>query len=163
MSKTASRKPRPEGREADFGIALALGFTAFATELRASLEADGYSDLHRWFGYVARNLEAAPLTLTDLARLLEMTSPGALKIVQQMEAEGYLERSPDLEDGRAKRLQLTRRGHAALAAARRFHERFERELVSRLGTRKVQAFREVLGEIVARHEAEGGRVPLRPM
>lgn len=152
------------GEQTDLGILLALAFAAFATELRASLAADGYEDLHRSFGYVARNLAEAPLTLTELAERLGITSPGALKIVQQMEDAGYLERVPDPSDARAKRLRLTRRGRAALAAARSFHARFERDLVEHMGSRKVQALRDVLGDIIERHEAEGGvPVALRPM
>lgn len=166
MSRRTTRKvpPELESREADLGITLALAFAAFATELRASLAGEGYDDLHRSFGYVARNLDEAPLTLSGLAARLGITSPGALKIVQQMEDAGYLERAPDPADGRAKHLRLTKRGRAALAAARSFHARFERDLVERLGARKVQALREVLGDIVARHEAEGrAPVALRPM
>ncbi len=164
IAHTALRGQGAADEEDDLGILLALAFSAFATELRASLAAQGYDDLHRSFGYVARNLAASPLTLSELADRLGITSPGALKIVQQMEDTGYLERVPDPTDARAKHLRLTRRGRAALAAARGFHERFERELADRLGARKVQALREVLGDIVARHEAVGGApVALRPM
>jgi DNA-binding MarR family transcriptional regulator len=147
----------------DLGILLALAFSVFATELRGDVAEAGYDDLHRSFGYVARNIVDAPLTLTELASRLGITSPGALKIVQQMEDTGCLERIPDPADARAKRLRLTKRGRAALAAARAFHARFEADLVERHGARKVQAVREVLGEIVARHDT--GRTPLalRPM
>ena len=152
------------GDEPDLGILLALAFSAFATELRASMAAAGYDDLHRSFGYVARNLAETPLTLSELAQRLDITSPGALKIVQHMEDAGYLERVPDPADARAKHLRLTRRGRSALAAAREFHARFERELAERFGSKKLQALREVLGDMVARHESEGGApVALRPM
>lgn len=168
MVKHIAREPAEgqaiPGEETDLGILLALAFASFATELRASLAAAGYDDLHRSFGYVARNLAETPLTLTELAERLGITSPGALKIVQQMEDTGYLERIPDPDDARAKRLRLTRRGRAALTAARSFHARFERDLAERLGARKVQALRDVLADVVARHEAEGGApVALRPM
>ena len=151
------------GEAPDLGILLALAFSAFATELRESLASSGYDDLHRSFGYVARNIAEAPLTLTELADRLGITSPGALKIVEQMAAQGQLERIPDPNDARAKRLRLTRKGRAALAAARAFHHRFERDLIERHGLEKVQALRELLGDFVARHEAEGAPLALRPM
>jgi DNA-binding MarR family transcriptional regulator len=149
--------------ETDLGILMALAFAAFSNELRAAVTAAGYDDLHRSFGYVARNLAAGPLTLTELAKRLEITSPGALKIVQQMEETGHLERVPDPDDARAKRLRLTRHGRAALAAARAFHKRFEEDLIERHGERKVAALREVLGALVERHVADGTPLVLRPM
>ena len=167
MVKHIAREPargQAPGEEPDLGILLALAFSAFATELRTSMAAAGYDDLHRSFGYVARNLAERPLTLSELAQRLDITSPGALKIVQQMEDAGYLERLPDPADARAKHLRLTRRGRSALAAAREFHARFERDLEARFGSKKVQALREVMGDIVARHESDGGApVALRPM
>jgi len=124
----------------------------------------GSEDLHRSFGQVARNLAEAPLTLTELADRLGTSSPGALTIVQQMADAGQLERLFDPDDARANHLRLTRRGRAALAAARAFHARFERELASRLGPRKLQALRDVLADVVDHHEAGGGaQVALRPM
>jgi len=45
---------------ADFGIVLALAYTAFVDEMRAELAAGGHDGLHRSFGYVARALDEAP-------------------------------------------------------------------------------------------------------
>jgi DNA-binding MarR family transcriptional regulator len=163
IERAASNRQVPASRDTDLGILLALAYSAFVAELRESLVKSGYDDLSPSFGYVARNLADAPLTLTELADRLGITSPGALKIVQQMEGSGHLERIPDPTDARAKRLRLTRRGRAALAAARAFHERFERDLSERVGTTKAHALREVLGEIVTRHEAQWAPIALRPM
>lgn len=147
----------------DLGILVALAFSAFVSDLRASLAEQGYADVHRSFGYVARNIGDHSLTLSELADRLDITSPGALKIVQQMEETGYVERTADPDDARAKRIRLTKRGRAALAAARAFHRRFEDDLVARHGGRKVQALREILGALVSEHTASGSEVALRPM
>ena len=145
------------------GILLALAYSAFVMELRESLARAGYDDLHASFGYVARNLVDEPLTVTGLAERLGVTAPGALKIVRQMEERGYLESAPDADDARAKRLCLTPRGRAALAAARAFHHRFERDLGVRFGRGKAATLRRVLEEIVRRQEVEGAPLALRPM
>ncbi len=149
--------------EPDLGILLALAYGAFSEELRADLAKAGYADLHRSFGYVARNLAEGELTLTELADRLGMTSPGALKIVQSIEDGGYIERLSDPNDGRARRLRLTRKGRAALAAARDFHGRYERKLVERHGSKAVRDLRVVLAAMVARHESRGAPLFLRPM
>lgn len=151
-------------RDADLGILVALAFSAFVADLRAAVRAQGFDDLHPSFGYVARNLAEAPLTVSGLAERMDITSPGALKIVKQMEDTGYVERSADPDDARAKRMRLTRRGRAALAAARAFHARFEEELVARHGAAAVRSLRKILGDVVARHEAAGGSpLAVRPV
>jgi DNA-binding MarR family transcriptional regulator len=147
----------------DFGILLARAYIGFVEALRSELAAEGYDDLHGSFGYVARALAEEPLTLRDLAVRLGITSQGALKIVDDMEAHGYLERRADPSDGRAKRLGLTKRGERALAAARAIHRRFERALADRFGKRKVAIGRAMLEEVVASGERDGKGAALRPI
>jgi DNA-binding MarR family transcriptional regulator len=147
----------------DLGILFGLAFAAFSRELRASLEEDGWK-LHNSFGYVARNLAAGPLSLTELAKRLDITGPGALKIVQSMEDAGHLERVPDANDARSKLLQLTKEGRSALQAARAFHQKFERELIKDHGEKKVAALRELLTDIVLEHEQrEDSTLFVRPV
>ena len=147
----------------DFGIVLALAYSAFVDEMRADLAASGHDNLHRSFGYVARVLGEGSLTLRELAERLAISSPGALKIVNEMEREGHLERLADEADGRAKQLRLTRRGKTALAAAREFHDRFEARLVARVGARKAVHCREVLEAIILERTLAGAPPALRPM
>src|SRR3954470_18998890 len=116
----------------DFGILLGLSYQAFVAELRAALEAEGFTDMGPSYGYVFRALGAEDLHLRALAGRLGMTDQGAAKIIDEMEGRGYVERHPDREDGRIKRLRLGRRGRAALAAAHKFHVGYERRLAQRL-------------------------------
>jgi DNA-binding MarR family transcriptional regulator len=114
--------------ETDIGILLGLAYGAFVDEMHADLAGRGFADLGRSYGYVFRVLGDGDRSLSELAGLLGMTLPGAGKIVDEMEARGYLERRPDASDRRVKRLRLSARGRAALTAARAFHRRFERRL-----------------------------------
>ena len=145
----------------DFGILLGLSYQTFVDELRAVLEAQGFTDLGPSYGYVFRALGAEALHLRALAARLGMTDQGAAKIVDEMEARGYLERKPHPEDGRIKRLRLARRGRAALAAARRFHAAYERRVAQRLGTHELAVVRRFLEAIAARGDAAEAR--LRPL
>jgi DNA-binding MarR family transcriptional regulator len=149
--ETSEAKKQEPRQEMDLGILMGLAFAAFSNELRASLARDGWA-LHNSFGYVARNLATQPLSLTELAKRIGITGPGALKIVQSMEDAGHLERVPDPNDARSKLLQLTKEGKTALQAARSFHQKFERELIKLHGERKVAALRELLTDIVLEHE-----------
>jgi DNA-binding MarR family transcriptional regulator len=134
----------------DLGILLGLSFQAFSDELKAELRDEGFDDLGGSYGYVFRALSVEPLQLNELAQRLGMTAQGASKIVSEMEARKYVERRPDPEDGRAKRLRLAARGRAALGCARKFHAAYERRLRAELGDRNVSVMRRVLEAMVAR-------------
>jgi DNA-binding MarR family transcriptional regulator len=85
------------------------------------------------------------------------------KTVTEMVERGYVERRPDPTDSRVKRLLLAPRGRAALAAARRFHATFERQLEGDVGPTAARQLRRVLQAIVERGPAdEGARARLRP-
>jgi DNA-binding MarR family transcriptional regulator len=107
---------------------------------------------------VFRALDAEPLSLRELAERLEMTSAGAMKIVDEMEERGYVERVPDAEDARVKRLRLAARGKKALSAARRFHASFERDL----GAAHAKQLRSILSSI-AEHDPTARAPVLKPM
>lgn len=143
----------------DFGVLLNVAFNTFKSALEDDLAAAGFADVGPSFGYVFRLLSEEPCSLSELARHLHMTSPGALKLVDDMVAKGYVARTADATDRRVKRLGLTRRGRAALQRARDFHARCEQDLVDRLGARRMAATREVLGALAA---TGGGARSLRP-
>lgn len=133
----------------DFGILLNLAFNRFKDELNASLATAGYDDIGPSFGYVFRLLADGSRSLTEVAAHLQMTAPGALKVVEDMVAKGYVSRSADAQDKRVKQLALTARGKAALKLARQFHDRFEKGLAKRLGEPSLLATRSVLESIAA--------------
>ena len=128
----------------DFGILLHLAYEGFRKELHAHLARRGFDDLGNSFGVVFRLLDAGEMSLRELAGRLGITPQGALKVVNDMVAKGYVQRSDDPGDARVKPLGLTRRGRAALAEARKFHARFERDLGRRIGPRRVAALRDAL-------------------
>lgn len=148
--------------ETDFGILLNLAFGAFKDQLHRHLARAGFDDVGPSFGYVFRLLAESPLSLREVADRLEITPQGALKVVNEMVAKGYVERRDDAADGRVKRLSLTPRAARALGEARRFHRQFERDLAARIGVSQARATRAALADIVARHEFSGTR-GLRPV
>ena len=125
---------------------LVVGATRLVTErLNAAVARAGIADMRAPFGFVIRALAEAPLELTALAERLGVTKQAAIKVVDEMEARGFLTREPHPTDRRAKRLTLTARGVAVRAAALAESHRMERELRAALGDADVDAFRRVLG------------------
>jgi DNA-binding MarR family transcriptional regulator len=134
---SASGKP-------DFGILLILADQEFVRELRASMAAQGFDEQGRSDGYVLRTLGATPMTISALAERLDISKQGAAQIIDDMERRGYVVRKPSPTDGRARLLHLSPRGEAALAAARKFHQSYERRLRKTHGDTTIDAIRTVL-------------------
>lgn len=146
----------------DFGVLLNLAFGALKHDLRAHMGDAGFDDLGTSFGYVFRIVDQDAPSLAELAARMGITPQGALKIVAEMIAKGYLRRVGDSVDRRIKRLTLSARGKRALAEARQFHARFERQLAARLGVRRVAVARAVLESVIAEASAQGLEMHARP-
>ena len=131
----------------DIGILLLLADQEFVRALRQATAEQGYDDQGRSDGFVLRTLSAGPTTISGLAERLEITKQGAGQIVDDMERRGYVERRPDPSDARAKLLHLTERGEAALSAARKFHQTYERRLRKRFGDEAIDTLRDVLTDM----------------
>lgn len=113
-----------------------------------------FDDLRPSHGNVLEQLEFEDgLRLTDLAARAGITAQSMGELVDELEANRYVERQPDPEDGRAKRIFLTARGRANIRVAARATAEVERELSELLGERRYDVLRDVLIEIVA----SGGR------
>ena len=128
----------------DLGILVLLAYQGFVRRLHEDMARRGYDDLGRSDGVIFRMVSARPRTVSELATGLEISKQGAAQIVEDMERRGYVVRRPDPNDGRARLVELSSRGRAALGVARDFHRDYERELVRRHGARSVDALRALL-------------------
>lgn len=127
---------------------LAVAYGSFFDRQRRHLEAQGFPGFTSRTGFVLRVLDGRLLSLRELADRLEMSSPAALKVIDAMEREGYVERVGHPDDGRVRAVVPTQRGYAALEAVRAFHAAVERELVEELGAADAAAVRRGLDVLV---------------
>lgn len=100
----------------DLAILVVGAAHAVGARLRRELNASGFP-VRQPHGYVLRALYERPLALTALAEILDVSKQAVGQIVDEMDALGLVERSPDPSDRRAKLLSLTDRGRAARARA----------------------------------------------
>lgn len=118
--------------EPDFGVLLSVAYGTFFDQLHEHLRDLGFDGFTSRTGFVlrvlARSEQSEAMSLRELADVLEMSSPAALKVIDAMVREGYVERVAVPGDRRVRAVTPTPRGHAALAAARRFHADVERDL-----------------------------------
>jgi DNA-binding MarR family transcriptional regulator len=85
------------------------------------------------------NIKAEGTRLTDLAAWAGMTRPSMAQLVDQLEADGLLERRPDPTDRRAKLVALTPAGWEAIRAGRAIIARIEADSASRIGAERFES------------------------
>jgi DNA-binding MarR family transcriptional regulator len=142
-------------------ILLVAASRAVADALQDAMGRAGIEEMRSAFGYVLRALGEDGATLTDLAERLAVTKQAAIKVVDEMERRGLLERVAHPEDRRAKVLRATDRGRKVRATALAASRRMERDLRRAAGDADVDALRRALGAFLDQHggldEAMAGR------
>ncbi len=86
--------------------------------------------------------------LTDLARGANMSPQAMGELVDELEQLGYVVRRPDPADRRAKRIVLTKRGEACIAAGIVTIDGIEQQLTDHLGERGHRQLRKLLTTIL---------------
>lgn len=84
---------------------------------------------------------------SDLAARLRMSKQALNYLLGQLEHLGYLERRPDPDDARSKRVTLTRRGASAVGVIREAVADIERTWARRLGSKRFAELRDALLEL----------------
>jgi DNA-binding MarR family transcriptional regulator len=143
-----------EQNSSDLAIVLTGAARVVADRLAAAVREAGIDDMRSSFGFVLRALAERDLTLTELASGLDVSKQAAIKVVDEMEARGFLAREPDPGDRRRKLLTITARGRAVREAALAASEEMERELRAEVGDADVEAMRRALLAFLARHGVE---------
>ena len=84
---------------------------------------------------------------SDLAARMKVTKQALNYLLTDLERLGYLERHPDPDDRRARRLALTDRGRQLVPIIRGAVEQTEREWAALLGASRFEQLRELLVEL----------------
>lgn len=127
---------------------------AIADELQRRLDAEGFDDTRSADGVVFQHLVAGPKKIGELAEGLGVSQQATSKSVADLERRGYVTREPDPDDARARKVMLTARGEATIAAGRRHRAEIEAELTARFGERRLGAARRLLQETLEQFGAD---------
>lgn len=138
---------------------LRTAYNALAARIFASVVAGAeFDDLRPSHGNVMEQLELEDgLRLTDLAARAGITAQSMGELVDDLEAKGYVERQPDPEDRRAKRIYLTERGRENARIAKRATADVESYLAELLGERRYRLLRRTLEDIIAAEAGDDGQ------
>jgi DNA-binding MarR family transcriptional regulator len=138
----------------DLSLVSLFAGLALAEEVQRRLAAEGFEDLRFGHGFVFQHLVAGPVTIGDLARAMDVTQQRASKATAELEALEYVARAAHPGDARVRRVGLTARGEAAIAAARRARAAVVGEVRERLGAERVDAAEQLLNDVLRETGAE---------
>ena len=139
----------------------AMAFRDLVDGLHAELAARGWTDVRPVHGFVLLAAAQDPPTVTEVGALLGVSKQAAAKLLEQMVAAGYLDRSGDATDARLVRVTLTSRGRDLLAAVEEVYADLEARWGRVIGPQEVERIRGRLDTVL--RAGNGGRLPaVRP-
>lgn len=142
----ASADGRPAG-DPNLGILLRDPYLAFSAELLVRLHNAGYTDLRPAHLVVFQHIDPSGSRITDLAAKAHMTKPSMAYLVEHLENAGYLQRSGDPTDGRARIVALTERGWQQINDALDIIATMEQELADALEPSRLMTLRCLLTQL----------------
>jgi DNA-binding MarR family transcriptional regulator len=89
----------------------------FRDDLAAARAEAGFGNIRDPHMQIFGNVRMGGIRLTELADRAQLSLAATSELVNDLEEMGYLIRRPDTADGRAKLIDLTKRGRDAMAAA----------------------------------------------
>lgn len=127
---------------------LGLASRRMTDELQGRLAAAGFDDHRLAHHQVMPHVPGEGIRLTELAERAGMTKQAMAELVVDLERLGYLERSPDPHDGRAKLIHFSERGRRAVGVVLASFRDMEDDLTERLGATAMRNLRRSLLRIL---------------
>jgi DNA-binding MarR family transcriptional regulator len=145
---TSAPRPRKELREPGLGILAARLLFAVHDELYARLWEAGHEQLTHLHGAVIAHLDEEGTRATELARRSGRHKQVIGRIVDELEALGYVERRSEEADRRAKLVVPTARGREVMRLSDEIVREIERRVATIIGKGAFNEFRKTLGVVV---------------
>lgn len=95
-----------------------------------------------------------PITVTQLAAVMEMNQPGVTKAAKTMEEKGWLRRQKDEHDARISQLYITKRGLKMLGQAQQYVAGYVGQCFEDFSNNELKALAAHLGRLKDRLNAE---------
>jgi DNA-binding MarR family transcriptional regulator len=145
-------KGRSERQEwnPDLGVLATRLLFSLQDELFQRLAEAGYDDLHPRHGAVLAFLDEDGVRATELARLSGRHKQIIGRLIDELEALGYVQRRPDPADRRAKLIVPTERGLDQVLLSDQIVADIEARHAGEVGAKTYAQFRDVLRGVVAR-------------
>lgn len=150
---TPAGRPRPQtdGRERPVNLAVLMreAFLALNDLVIARLAERGHSEVRAAHGAVFQYLDDTGTTVSALAERAQMTKQAMAELVLHLENQGYVTRTPDPRDRRAKLVIPTERGREVVGIAQDLVPELEERLSQLLGADRMRSLRTDLETILS--------------
>lgn len=120
-------------------LRLLLAFRLLIDELHVELARQGHPDMRPMHGFVMQAIGADGTTAVELGRRLGVSKQAAGKTIDTLERAGYVERTTDPRDSRAKIVRLTPYGLDALDRSARIFDALRARWADELGEDRLSA------------------------
>lgn len=131
------------------GSLLRRPYERLQARVYAGLAARGYPDVRPAHSSVFRIILPKGSRVSDLAELAQMTKQSMAYLTSDLEKLGYVTIGPDPQDGRAKLVRLTERGHAVWAALVELSRQAEEDGARMIGSERIRELRRTLLDLDA--------------
>jgi DNA-binding MarR family transcriptional regulator len=129
------------------GALLRMSFEAVRRRMLERLHERGFTDLDAAHLNVFQYPGPQDARPSELAARLRISKQALNYLLGELERLGYLERRPDRDDLRSKRIALTRRGRSAVQTIREAVGEVERDWAQQLGPKRFDQLRDFLLEL----------------
>ncbi len=126
------------------GSLLRLSYEMLQARVYGRLAELGYDDIRPAHSSVFRYIKPGGSRVSDLAERAQMTKQSMAYLVASLQELGYVVIGPDPDDGRAKQVILTDRGHAVWDSLVLLSAEAEKRGVERIGKVDIEHLRVTL-------------------
>lgn len=137
----------PDVDELNIGLLLYIPYRALENRVFQALAEAGFGDVTPAQARVFQRIGPDGTRLTELAEAAQITKQTAGFLVDQLERAGYVERTPDPSDARARLVRITERGAAAVPIGAKVIAEVEAEWAAHIGPRRMGQLRDALTRI----------------
>jgi DNA-binding MarR family transcriptional regulator len=137
----------PEADDLNVGLLLFIPYRALEARVFKVLAQHGFDDFTPAQARVMQRIGPDGTRLTELAEAAQVTKQTAGFLVNQLERAGYVRRTPDPADARARLIRIAERGAAAQPIAAAVIAEIEAEWRRHLGDRRWAQLRDALSRL----------------
>jgi DNA-binding MarR family transcriptional regulator len=131
----------------NLGLLLFIPYRAMEDRVFAAMAAAGFGDFTPAQARVFQRIGPNGTRLTELAQAAQVTKQTAGFLVDQLEHAGYVERTPDPTDARARLVRVAARGAQTVPIGAAAIAEIEADWTTQLGSKRMAQLRQTLNRL----------------
>lgn len=134
----------------ELALALLGGFHSMVDEVHVELAKRGHDGVRPVHEFALRAVDAGADTASALGRRMSVTKQAAAQTIAALEEFGYVNRTPDPNDARRKRIQVTPRGHELMTIGGALFDDVRSGWAARIGPENLEILETHLAQLSKR-------------